>query len=453
MIDDMESSRRRRARRLSRHASEASRRSGDRGIEFPGTSVLVAAAAGRWLFVVSRSMTLASDPIRHRIIACRHVPSPLVTNCYAPHRARPIVDRRAWGAAREPGSHVMTGSMTGAAARQDAPPRMASEPAQKTTPHTLTWLARTFELAQRERIRRGERIRAIAQARDLSWDAPVAGMDAEELLARIERGETLGPVPFLGMLYQHAWAEERELSRLLEDAVTQHPAWPWLMQIRGVGPRLAARLLSRLRIELARSPASFWAYCGLATVQATEYRCATCGARTLAPSRGAVPSRHLGADRRACDGRFARVATPECQRVAQPKPRRLEARSYDASAKTICFLIGTSFSRQGGPYKLFYREAFERYTCRHPEWPAKRRVLAAMRLTVKLFLKHLWMVWREAEGLSSEFSATPSATGAPTPGPWDMVSPPSVEKKRAADRLAQKLGTRTVRRGRPPKLA
>jgi hypothetical protein len=332
------------------------------------------------------------------------------------------------------------------------PEMIATVPQAEGTPHTFTWLVRTFELAQRERIRRGERIRAIAQARDLSWDAPVPNMDADALLASIERGNTLGPVPFLGMLYQHAWTEERELSRLLEEAVTQHPAWPWLMQIRGVGPRLAARLLSRLRIELARSPSSFWSYCGLATVQAVEYHCAACGARTVVPARTPPPSRHLGADRRTCEGRYTCVGAPACSRVAQPRPRRLEPRRYDASAKTICFLIGTSFSRQGGPYKQFYREAYQRYSEQHPDWPAKRRVLAAMRRTVKLFLKHLWMVWREAEGMSLDAS-TSMAIGGPTPGPWEMVSPPSVEKVRAAERLAQRTGERVVRRGRPPKSA
>ncbi|MEO6527047.1 MAG: transposase [Gemmatimonadaceae bacterium] len=341
----------------------------------------------------------------------------------------------------------MTRSTVGAAARRPASPMPA-------TAHTLSWLARTFELAQSERVRRGERIRAIAQARDLSWDVPQGDIDADSLLSSIEREQTLGPVPFLGMLYQHAWAEERELSQLLEEAVTQHPAWPWLMQIRGVGPRLAARLLGRLRIELARSPSAFWSYCGLATVQAVEYRCATCGARTVAATRGAPPGRHLvGAERRQCAGRFAPMIGSSRRRMAEPKPRRLDARRYDASAKTICFLVGTSFSRQGGPYKAYYKDAYQRYSCRHPDWPAKRRVLAAMRLTVKLFLKHLWIVWREAEGLSPNVADGPSPVIDGTPGPWEMVSPPSVEKLRAADRLAQKLGTRVVRRGRPPKSA
>jgi hypothetical protein len=34
----------------------------------------------------------------------------------------------------------------------------------------------------------------------------------------------------------------------------------------------------------------------------------------------------------------------------------------------------------------------------HPEWPAKRVHLAAVRATVKRFLADLWVAWREAEG-------------------------------------------------------
>jgi hypothetical protein len=141
-------------------------------------------------------------------------------------------------------------------------------------------------------------------------------------------------------------------------------------------------------------------------------------------------------------------------RVAQPRPRKLEPRRYDATAKTICFLIGTSFSRQGGPYKLYYQAAYTRYASRHPDWPAKHLVFAAMRVTVKLFLKHLWIVWREAEGMSTDDadSARP-AFGDTGPGPREMVSPPSHEKSRAAERLAKKSGLSTVRRGRPPKHA
>ena len=158
-----------------------------------------------------------------------------------------------------------------------------------------------------------------------------------------------------------------------------HPAWPWLVQVRGVGPRLAARLLSRLRIERARSPSAFWAYCGLGTVAGTEYRCDRCAAHFVVSARNPAPARHVGKDRIPCEGRLVPAAPTGHLRVAQPRPRRLEARRYDATAKTICFLIGTSFSRQGGPYKAYYQDAYGRYASRHPIWPAKHVVFAAMR--------------------------------------------------------------------------
>jgi len=78
-----------------------------------------------------------------------------------------------------------------------------------------------------------------------------------------------------------------------------------------------------------------------------------------------------------------------------------------------------------------------------------------MRVTVKLFLKHLWIVWHEVEGMSSDDDAesVKPAFEDTGPGPWDMVSAPSQEKLRAAERLAKKSGVSTVRRGRPPKRA
>ena len=44
----------------------------------------------------------------------------------------------------------------------------------------------------------------------------------------------------------------------------------------------------------------------------------------------------------------------------------------------------------------------------HPEWPAKRTHLAAVRATVKRFLADLWVAWHEAEE-----TAAAEARGAP----------------------------------------
>lgn len=57
---------------------------------------------------------------------------------------------------------------------------------------------------------------------------------------------------------------ERSMERLMVRAVRQHPLWPWLSSIPGIGPSLAARLLYRMG-DLRRfpSPAHLWSYAGL----------------------------------------------------------------------------------------------------------------------------------------------------------------------------------------------
>ena len=319
----------------------------------------------------------------------------------------------------------------GQAARVDAPPVSRSESEHTGDAETLRWISRAAEATQRERIRRGERLRAVLQARAASAAIAEPIDDADDLLRRIERGDTLGPVPLLGDMYRRAWLEEHELAVLLENAVTSHPAWSWLFQIRGIGPRLASRLLNRLDIQKARSPASFWAYCGLSTVQARQLMCCDCLRVLTFPANGNAPREHESVHGRPCRGLLSAV-DGDALRMAQPRPRRHERRAYDATAKTICYLIGLSFARQGGPYKEYYGATYRRYAASHPAWQKKHLAMASMRATVKLFLKHLWIVWTDEtreEGASTTQTSSLDAQG---PGPWDMVSPPSVEKLRAS---------------------
>jgi hypothetical protein len=104
-------------------------------------------------------------------------------------------------------------------------------------------------------------------------------------------------------------------------------------------------------------------------------------------------------------------------RVAQGRPRRGERAANDLEAKTVCHHIGVSFVRCGGPYRAVYDERKAHLATTHPDWPAKRVHLAALRATVKRFLTELWVAWRAAEGQPAiptsdwrerEVSATPN---------------------------------------------
>lgn len=265
----------------------------------------------------------------------------------------------------------------------------------------LELAASGYEHAQRDRIRYGEQLRAILQRRDARW-GPLPDDEGEidpDALLRVIRETGGGPVPLLGRLYANAWEQEHEMGAQMQALIARHPAWLWLRGVRGVGSVLAARLLSRLDISRAQSPASFWAYCGLGTVAAEEQVCEECGARVFVAPGTRVQAPHAKAGSRGtCTGSLRPRGLAGTVRVAQGRPRRGERAAYDLEAKTICYLIGVSFVRCGGPYRTLYDERKAHLAAHHPEWPAKRVHLAAVRATVKRFLADLWVAWREAEG-------------------------------------------------------
>jgi len=294
----------------------------------------------------------------------------------------------------------------------------------------LRWTATAFESAQAQRLKTGEQIRKLIG----NGRAPAAGgqmgignrngetAQLEAMLARIRSGGASGPAGALGDAYRRQWNEERDLLRLLTERIARHPAWPWLERVRGIGPSLSARLLARLEIERAPTPSSFWSYCGLATVAAQLYRCPECGYElSLAEGRHLRSGHRVPGSGEPCAGALASMGDGT-RRVAQPRPSRGENAPYDREAKKLCYLIGTSFVRQGDSYRRYYNEQRARLDATKPDWIPRRRHLTALRMTEKLFLAHLWLVWREQLGLPV---TAPYADGredaVPAPRPWAMV--------------------------------
>ncbi len=325
----------------------------------------------------------------------------------------------------------------------------AADAVERSGGRELRWIADAYEQAQRTRIQTGERIRAVVQERDETWEVETElPGDADELLKQIRQGLTDGPVPLLGRTFRRHWEAEQELAEAMKQSLQQHPAWPWLERVRGVGPTLAGKLVARLDATKADTPSAFWAYCGLATVPGTEYRCAECGYVAAYPVSYRVSGTHmrLGSSRK-CTGALEVSRGPEeGVRVAQPKPARGERASYDQYAKTVCYLIGASFLKSGGAYADYYRREKAKLERDRPGWPAARRHLTALRKTEKLFLSHLWLVWREAlvlpltepyahavqdhESLIDPWAMVAGADASlpPTPPPILAPQPPSAPK-------------------------
>lgn len=279
----------------------------------------------------------------------------------------------------------------------------------------LRWLADAYEQAQSIRVATAERIRAVLQGRDKTWGNYVTDVDPDIVLKSIAKGEELGPVPLLGLTYYRHKMEEDELRKEMDLALQAHPAWPWMSRIKGIGPTLGAKVLAHFDPHLADHASSFWAFAGLATVPGESYHCETCGLTCAWPVGYNVTGVHqmLGSpgawkakddeidEKKKCKGKLVKVAGPEDGvRTAQPRPAKGQKSPYDQYAKKVMYLLGSSFIKAGeGPYEAHYRKHRARLEVERPGWADGRKHFTALRITEKLFLAHLWQIWREALGL------------------------------------------------------
>lgn len=189
---------------------------------------------------------------------------------------------------------------------------------------------------------------------------------------------------------------EKGLVKEAKQYLKHHPVWPWLKNVKGLGPALAAQLLGYIN-DIGRfdTVSRLWRYSGLGVT----------------------------------DGKA------DCMRKGQ------KAR-YNPKIKALMYNIGTSFLKTKSPYSRIYYEAKTKYQHarqdqriqavtgdnldiirekRHDEkewpkylaatiklakekempepWTDNRVHLAALRKMEKIFLAHLWQKWREFEGL------------------------------------------------------
>jgi len=302
----------------------------------------------------------------------------------------------------------------------------------------LRWLADGYEQAQAKRVATGEQIRAVLQGRDETWVAPEEWLEVEnveEVMEDILDGVTQGPVPILGRTYVRFYREEKELQKDMQSALFAHSTWPWLKDVKGVGPTLGCKILAKLNPHKADTPSAFWQYCGLSTVPGKRYHCQECGMNRSFPVNHNVNGGHKALDtKKVCKGKLVEVAGPDDGvRAAitssamttvldkDGKPKKI--RAYDPGAKKIMWLIGRSFLKARGRYAEVYYDAKAKLEREKVGWAQGRKDLTALRKTEKLFLAHLWLVWREALGLPIVDPYAHAELGhASTPlDPWDMV--------------------------------
>ena len=157
------------------------------------------------------------------------------------------------------------------------------------------------------------------------------------------------------------WDLEKRLKVDIEDRVEIYSVYPNMLNVRGIGPITAARLLCMIDIERTHTVSGLWKLAGLAVI----------------------------------DGKIQRKT-------------KGETLSYNERLKTTALYIGKLFIMQGdkSPYKDIYDASRNMYLIRaqesedpKKEWPPIRQHKMATRRMVKVFLSHLYVQWRTLEGL------------------------------------------------------
>jgi hypothetical protein len=200
--------------------------------------------------------------------------------------------------------------------------------------------------------------------------------------------------------YESLEKQEREHFRHIGEALEELPIFTeWLDKQRGIGPAMAAVLVTYFDIRKAERPSQFWAVAGL----------------DVGAGLASDPDNKLGRSRR----KEHLVEREYVARNGQTKTKM--STTFDPWLQSrLLGVLGGSLMRSASPYRKyydFYRHRIETDPSRRKgtlaekkkEWEAGdkheriwhplRIHRASMRYMVKMFVADFWRRWRELEGL------------------------------------------------------
>lgn len=167
---------------------------------------------------------------------------------------------------------------------------------------------------------------------------------------------------------------EDAMVKIVEREVKTHPMWDaFFKDVKGCGPLMSAVCIAYFDPHKARHASSFWRYAGL-DVQPTE----------SGEMRGV--------------GRWYTEMRPYTDKDGEIKERK--SLTYNPFLKTkLVGVLGSAFLRARDSYygKVYY-DYKNRMEQRENLSPIVRH-RRATRYAVKMFLRDMWVVWRELEGL------------------------------------------------------
>lgn len=222
-------------------------------------------------------------------------------------------------------------------------------------------------------------------------------------------------------LAELANAFEDSVEKRVAQAVKAAPIMAWLKKVKGIGPRYAGTLIGTIGVP-PETVSQLWSLCGMGVIPV----CDTCGKISYWGDEKAyflnrqVERRweqHIKKEESAIqdeqdfkrknyietEKKLCLCDEPETRMVA-PQRRYYKGLllTHNPFLKMTCWKIAGQFVRQGDFYRTEYEQRKEFYVNRDGDTLTLGHIEnRARRATVKLFLSHLWEMWRKAEGMEA----------------------------------------------------
>lgn len=181
---------------------------------------------------------------------------------------------------------------------------------------------------------------------------------------------------------------ESFVDKVVAEKIENHPAYPWFSRVKGIGKENIAKVVGLIDIVKAPHVSSLWKFAGFAPENGKAMR----------PKKG--EKLHYNAELKSMCWRLGRAIIRAQSGPTQKMPNKKEGKYYKiyVERKKQEELKAEQDGLKIVPSARLPKKAGKKYepegviSLGHIDNRAKRKV-------IKLFLSHLWVVWREAAKL------------------------------------------------------
>lgn len=200
------------------------------------------------------------------------------------------------------------------------------------------------------------------------------------------------------------FALEQEALRDIKAHLKSMPVWTQILsdktRFKGIGPTMAAVIISEIDIHKATTASAVWRYSGLATVPCK--RCNRCKDEvTLAKGHDAPLYKHTFQRQQKCADAAKLILEEDTYDSAHSeRPVKGEKLHYNKFLKSkMVHVMSGCLLKANSPYRSFYDNYKHRMISAGKGRTDGHRHQMSLRYMVKMVLKDIWIDWRTLEGL------------------------------------------------------